>query len=128
MIMQRYGKLVWAVAGALVFFLQAALRDGMDRQEWVGLAIAGVNAVLVWAATDTTLAPWVKNTVGGVLAALLVAQIAIDGGFTRDEWWAMLVAFLTGAGVIADPRRPVHVVEGTTVSVVDNPLAPPTPG
>lgn len=123
--MGRYGKLLWAVLGAVVFFIQAAVRDGMTPEEWVGTALAGVNAVVVWAATDTTVAPWVKSAVGGLLAGLLVLETAVLGGITAEEWFAIAVAVLTGLGVIVDPRRPVHVVDDGRV--VDGPVAPTTP-
>ncbi len=112
--MRDYGKLTWAVLGAVAFFLQAALRDGMTSDEWVGTIIAAVNAAAVWIAPDLSIASWVKSTLGGVLAALLVAQTAISGGFTSSEWLDVIVALLIGAGVVIDPRRPVHEIAGSS--------------
>jgi hypothetical protein len=103
-----YGKLIWAVVGGVVYFLQAALLDGMTPEEYVGTVIAVVNAGLVWLATDTTINPQVKSWVGGLLAALIAAQMVINGGIDGKEWVGVVIALLTGAGVIVDPRRPVH--------------------
>lgn len=118
--MRDYGKLVWAILGAVAYFLQAAVRDGMTAEEWIGFAIAAANAVVVWAVPDTTISTQVKAWMGAILTGLLVAQTAVTGGFTQEEWIAIGIAVLTAAGVIADPRRPVHVVEGgVTASTVD---------
>lgn len=109
--MGKYGKLLWAVVGAVVFFLQAALRDGMTADEWVGVIIAAANVVVVYLAQDTDAVAWVKSAVGGVLMGLLILQTAITGGLTSGEWMDILVAVLTGAGVVMDPRRPVHALQ-----------------
>lgn len=107
--MRDYGKLMWAILGAIAFALQAGFTDNeFTRGEVVGTIIAGVNALAVWLAQDTTLYSWIKNATAGLLAALLVAQTAIDGGFTMQEWWAVIIAGLTAAGVIVDQRRPVY--------------------
>lgn len=108
--MKQYGKLAWAIIGAVAFFLQAAIIGGMTPDEWVGLAITVVNAVVVYLATDTTAQPWIKNAVAGVAMGLLVLQTAVSGGLSPDEWVAIVVAVLTGAGVVIDPRRPVQPV------------------
>jgi energy-converting hydrogenase Eha subunit B len=108
--MRDYGKLMWAIIGAVAYFLQAALRDGMTGEEWIGTAIAAVNAVVVWMAPDMSIAPWVKSWIGALLAGLLVAETAVVGGFTTDEWFGIIIAILTAAGVVADPRRPVRAV------------------
>lgn len=108
--MRNYGKLFWATAGAVVFFLQAAVTDGLTAEEWIGTAIAAVGAAVVWMAPDTTLSPWVKSAAGGLLAALTAAQVVINGGIDGQEWIGIVVALLSGAGVVLDPRRPVRVV------------------
>lgn len=108
--MRDYGKLLWSIVGAVAFFLQAALQDGMDKSEWVGVAIAGVGAVVVWLAQDTTIADYVKSWAGGIMAGLLVLQTAITQGLTAQSWIAIVIAVLTGAGIIIDQRRPVHAV------------------
>lgn len=106
--MEKYGKLFWAIAGAVAFFLQAALIDGMMRSEWVGVAIAAVGAAVTWMAQDTTMATWVKSSAGGILSALLAAQLIIDNGINAHDWVGIVIALLTGAGVVIDPRRPIH--------------------
>lgn len=111
--MRDYGKLLWAATGAVAFFLQAALTDGMTRSEWVGVAIAIVGTAVTWMAQDTTMAAWVKSSAGGILSALLAAQLIIDSGITAHDWVGIVIALLTGAGVVIDPRRPVHEVVAT---------------
>lgn len=109
--MRDYGKLVWAVLGAVAFFLQGALQDGMSAEDWVGTVIAIANAGIVWMATDTTIAAQVKAWSGGVMAGLLVLQTVITGGLDSNDVLAIVVAVLTGAGVVADQRRPVHLAQ-----------------
>jgi hypothetical protein len=115
--MRDYGKLLWAALGAVVYFLQASLVDGtLTSDEWVGVAIAAVGAVLTWAATDTTVAPWVKSALGGTMAGLLALQTLVtQWPLSTQAWVGLVVAVFAGAGVIADPRRPVRPAQETDV-------------
>lgn len=114
--MRDYGKLLWAVLGAVVFAVQAVVTDGMSASDWVGVAVAATVAFVTWAAPDTTLAPWVKSAAGGAVAGLLVLQTAVTHWpLTGSDWVAVVVALLTGAGVVVDPRRPVRGVRTVDV-------------
>lgn len=108
--MNKYGKLIWAIVGAVVLSLKVVIDDGMQREDWLTVLVAGVMALSTWAAQDTTVSAWMKSLVGGVLAALLAGQLAIVDGIAPGEWVDILIALLAGAGIILDPRRPVHAV------------------
>lgn len=113
--MNKYGKLFWAVAGAVVFAVKAALTDGLSAPEVIGIIIAGGGAVIVWMAPDTTINDTVKSWAGALMAGLLITETAVIGGLTTDEIFDIGIAVLTAAGVIIDPRRPVHLIQRSSM-------------
>lgn len=108
--MNQYWKLIWAIVGAVVVSLKGVIDDGLETKDWITILVSGIMVISTWAAQDTTIANWVKSLIGGLLAALLAAQLAIVDGIAPGEWVDILIALLTGAGIIIDQRRPVHAV------------------
>jgi hypothetical protein len=122
-------KLLAAIVGAVAFGLQTALSDNnFSTEELIGFIAMILTVVGTWIVPNTSVLQAAKTWLASLVigAGVLVPQIA-DGWQTNADLWPVLIAVLTAAGVYVMPGAPLHpVVDGTVVSVKDEPY--PGPG
>ncbi|NYH92441.1 hypothetical protein [Actinopolymorpha rutila] len=101
-----YYKMITAFVGCVATWAVAALQDGaVSPNDWGGLVIALGTAVTVY------VVPNVRGSVGAyakTFAAVLGAagtwvSSALPAGVTGQEWAALVLAVVTGLGVLAVP-------------------------
>ncbi|BCJ64162.1 hypothetical protein [Polymorphospora rubra] len=104
-LIQKYGKAGVAVVFAGLTAAYAALGGDqhVDPVEWVAIATAAAQAILVWLVPLVPSAPWLKTAVNGALAVLGVLTVAIVGGLDNAEVVLMLLAGLSVLGVGVAP-------------------------
>lgn len=118
----KHGKSIALILGALATVVTTALTDNMvevDEQIAIGVALA--NAVLVYLVPNLTagIAKYAKGVVSVVLAVLTGLSGWMINGMAPSDWWALLVAAATAAGVVLLPSQQ-HQTSG--VVVPDNPV------
>lgn len=92
--MKEKGKFIFAFIYA-VAVVAVPFFSGDDRMphpdEWVAIAIAILNAALVYLIPVLPSAPWTKTVIGAGLAALQVLSTVILGGVDGND--VLLIAF-----------------------------------
>lgn len=109
---------VWAVYGqsiaaALVLVgtaVQAALSDSVTggqitQVERVQIAIAVVNAGLVWLVPNLPQWPWLKTGLAAALAALQLTTSLIIDGMSSADWSALIIAALMVLAPAVTPSK-----------------------
>lgn len=125
----RYGKSIVAGLVAVATAVQAALSDSetggrITQIEGVQIAIAVVNAALVWLVPNIPSWPWVKTVLAAALAVLqLLTSLIVDGVGSADIS-ALIIAALMVAGPAAAPAAP----PSTPIPPTGPPPMPYTPG
>lgn len=117
-------KLLAAVVGTLVLGFQQYLADGtLSGVDWVLLISMVLAAVGTWLIPNTPVLAAAKTWVQAIVTGSGVLVPLLVDGFQQQDLWPTLIAILTAAGVYLVPG-PIHgVVEGTVVSVRDEPLS-----
>lgn len=119
--MSGYGKVVLAIAGAVLLTVQAALdpfglgQAGVTLAEGVLIGEAFLGALLVHLVPnlDRGVAKYTKLVVYGALAVLGILVGALADGFTGHDVVTLVIAFLVGAGVLQSeaPQHPAVVTK-----------------
>jgi hypothetical protein len=125
-----YGKSIAAGLVAVAAAVQAALSDSasggrITQIETVQIAIAVVNAALVWLVPNIPAWPWVKTALAAALAVLqLLTSLIVDGVGSADVS-ALIIAALMVLGPAAAPAG----VPSTPIPPArPDPRMPYTPG
>lgn len=106
-----YGKSIAAALVAVATAVQAAVSDSasggrITQIEAVQIAIAVVNALLVWLVPNIPAWPWVKTILAAALAVLqLLTSLIVDGVGSADMS-ALVIAALMVLGPAAAPAAP----------------------
>lgn len=105
--MEKYGKALAAVAGAVLVALYAALGgdNRIDTEEVVQVGIAAATAAGVYLVPLAPQYRWGKTAVAVLLAVLQALATAVLGGLAPGEWIVLALAGLTAAGVAFAPAR-----------------------
>lgn len=99
-----YWKLVWALAGTVALGLQGALTDGaLSVEDWITVGAAALAAVGTWLVPNTDLLAKAKLWVSAIVLGAGVLLPLLPGGVTGTEWWTVVIAVLTAAGVYVVP-------------------------
>jgi hypothetical protein len=119
---QVYGKSIAATAVLVVTAVQAALSDSVTggritQIEGVQIAVAFVNAGLVYLVPNVPQWPWAKTVLAAGLAVLQLAASLIVDGIGSADLSALILAALMVLAPAAAPSR----------SVTEPPPAPPGP-
>lgn len=103
--MEKYGKALASLAGAVLVALYAALGgDGrIDAEEVVQIGIAAAMAAGVYLVPLAPQYRWGKTAIAVVLAVLQALATAVLGGLDPGEWIVLALAGLTAAGVAVAP-------------------------
>ncbi len=103
--MEKYGKAIAAVLGAVLTALYAATSgdNRVEPDEVIAIAIALVTAIGVYLVPLDPDFRWGKTAVGVLLAVLQAATTVILGGLDSNEWILLALAGLTALGVVAAP-------------------------
>ncbi|SCL31875.1 hypothetical protein GA0070616_4348 [Micromonospora nigra] len=103
--MEKYGKALAAIAGAVLVALYAALGgdNRVDAEETVQVAIAAATAIGVYLVPLAPQYRWGKTAVAVVLAVLQALATTVLGGLDAGEWIVLVLAGLTAAGVAVAP-------------------------
>lgn len=108
-----YRKLLVAVVGAVLLAVQQFYVDGdLSGNDWIQVGSAAVGAYLVWQTVEGprgTLWSRAKAVAYGLTAVLANVGAAVPGGLSGQEKLALLITFLTGAGVLALKNKPEPV-------------------
>ncbi len=109
--LERYGKAASAVIYLGLVTAYAALSgDGrIEPDEWVAVAIAGTNGVLVFIIPLAPQYRWTKSAVNVVLGVLQVLATVILGGLDSGEW---ILLVLTGAQLLSGGLLPARSDNG----------------
>lgn len=115
--MSRYGKAISAVVYFALVAAYAALSgdNRVEPDEWVAVAIAGVNAVAVYVMPLAPGATWAKTAINVLLGVLQILATVILGGLDSNEW---ILLALTAANLIGG---------GALTSVSDNGISSKSP-
>lgn len=105
-----YGKSIAAALVAVATAVQAALSDSLTggritQIEGVQIAIAVVNALLVWLVPNLPRWPFMKTALAAVLAALQLATSLIVDGVSSADVTALVIAALMVIAPAAAPAR-----------------------
>ncbi|WDZ87175.1 hypothetical protein [Micromonospora cathayae] len=118
--MEKYGKAIAAVVGAILVASYAALGgdNHIDAEETVQIAIAAATAIGVYLVPLAPQYRWAKTAIAVVLAVLQALTTTVLGGLDAGEWIVLVLAALTAAGVTFAPA-----VSGNGIAS-KNPVAP----
>lgn len=100
----KYAKLGAMVVATVLTALVAYWGNGVDAQEWVNVAIAGVTAAGVFAAPNVPGAKYTKLVLAALGAVLAFLVTAIAGGVDSGELLQIVVLALGALGVYAVPN------------------------
>lgn len=105
----RFNKFWLAVLATIVQALIPVLDDDViDRMEWVIVAIAAVNAVMVVVIPNLPvggLVNYLKSFTAAAMAALtLMTTLLVDGTLSGTDWLNIGVAVLAALGIWAVPN------------------------
>lgn len=92
------------LAVAILLAVYAALTDGgIDQQEWIVIAGAGVGALGVYIVPnlDEGVGKYAKSFVSFMTAGLPVLYVVIPGGLTQAEVLEVVLAGLAAIGLVA---------------------------
>lgn len=94
-----YGQSIAAALVVVATAVQAALSDSVSggritEIERVQIAIAVVNAALVWLVPNLPQWPWIKTALAAGLAALQLTTSLIVDGMSSADWSALIIAAL----------------------------------
>lgn len=108
-----YRKLLVAVVGGALLAAQQYYADGsLSGNDWLQVGSAAVGAFLVWHTSEGPVgAFWTraKAVAYGLTAVLANLYVVLPGGLAGQEKLALLITFLTGAGVLAAKNDPEPV-------------------
>ncbi len=112
-----YGKSIAAALVVVVTALQAALSDSatggrLTQVEGVQIAIAVVNALLVYLVPNAPQWPWAKTVLAGVLAALQLATSLIVDGIGSADVSALILAVLMAVAPALSPSASITGADG----------------
>jgi hypothetical protein len=100
----NYMKLVWALAGTLALGLQAGLVDDvMSTVDWLTVTAAALAALGTWLIPNTPVLAAAKTWVNALVLSVGVLIPLLPGGVSGNEWWTVVIALLTAAGVYMVP-------------------------
>lgn len=121
----KYGKAISAVTYFVLVAAYAALSgdNRVDPDEWVAVAIAGVNAALVYVIPLAPQYRWPKTAVNVLLGVLQILATVILGGLDSGEW---ILLALTAANLIAGGA--LTSTSGNGVSSAGRTAGKPEPG
>jgi hypothetical protein len=104
--MRKYIEVIVAAIGAGVIAAVGFLTDGFTTTEKLMTLVAVFGAAATWLTTNTDV-PWWNQTkaiVFGLHAGLLTAVAAIaSDGISAGEWWQIVAAVVTAAGIYKAP-------------------------
>ncbi|TBL44229.1 hypothetical protein EYA84_01955 [Verrucosispora sp. SN26_14.1] len=103
--MEKYGKALAAVLGAVLVALYAALGgdNHIGSTEIVQVGIAAATAIGVYLVPLAPQYRWGKTAVAVILAVLQALATSVLGGLDAGEWIVLVLAGLTAAGVAVAP-------------------------
>lgn len=108
-----YRQLLVAVGGGVLLALQQYYVDGtLSGNDWIQVGSAAIGAYLVWqTAEGPTGTFWsrAKAVAYGLTAVLANLYVVLPGGLAGQEKLALLITFLTGAGVLVAKNNPKPV-------------------
>jgi len=114
----KYGKsviaflfVVWTVVAPLIF------GDGkLEREEWIIIAIAVGNNIVVYIVPLSPAFKSVKSVVNVILVVLAAVQTVLLDGWQPDDWSIVLGALVAALGVTYAPaasvKQPIPVAVG----------------
>ncbi|MEU4772979.1 hypothetical protein [Micromonospora sp. NPDC023644] len=119
--MEKYGKAIAAVIGAVLVAAYAALGgdNRIDAEEVVQISIAAATAAGVYLVPLAPQYRWAKTAVAVVLAVLQALATAVLGGLDSGEWIVLVLAGLTAAGVAVTPAVSGNGVASRTPVAAD---------
>lgn len=114
---QVYGKSIAAALVVVATAVQAALSDSatggrLTQIEGVQIAIAAVNAALVFLVPNVPQWPWAKTVLAALLAALQLATSLIVDGIGSADVSALIIAVLMVLAPAMSPSTSVTGAEG----------------
>lgn len=120
----KYGKTIVSAAFA-IYSVVVPLWSGdhhINPSEGIIIALAVLNAILVYVVPITKSFPGLKSVVNALMAALVVAQTQIAGGIDTNDVYLIVGAFLAALGVVLapafSPKERVLVTVGSDKAVV----------
>lgn len=102
----RYGKVIPLFLGGIILVVQQAMSDNMlELDEKIAIALAVVGAVNVYVVPNLVggLGLYAKGFVQASVAVLTGLSGWMIGGMDVNDWWALLIAAATAAGVLVFP-------------------------
>jgi hypothetical protein len=100
----NYSKLAWALLGTLALGLKAALSDDvMSVEDWVTVGAALLAAVGTWLVPNTPVLAAAKTWVNAFVLGAGVLLPLLPDGLSGPEWWTVVIAVMTAAGVYVLP-------------------------
>lgn len=119
----KYGKTLVSALFA-VYTVVVPLWSGdhhIDPSEGIIIALAVLNAILVYVVPITKSFPGLKSVVNALMAALVVAQTQIAGGIDANDILLIIGAFVAALGVVLapafSPKERVLVTAGSDKAV-----------
>jgi hypothetical protein len=104
---RKYGMLAWTVAGAVIAAYWSALTDNrITLDEWLVIAVVGVQGVAIYIVPQTPNWRWAKNTAAGFIGVLgLGGQVwtMVVESPTQQNVTLIVITFLTTAGALVLP-------------------------
>jgi hypothetical protein len=105
--LRKYGMLAWTVAGAVIAAYWAALTDNrVTLDEWLAIAVVGVQGVSIYLVPLTPNWRWAKNAAAGFVGVLgLGGQVWVMAVRepTQQSITLLIITFLTTAGALVLP-------------------------
>jgi hypothetical protein len=113
---QRYGKVIPLFVGAIVLVIQQALADNsIDSADRILIGLAIVGAVTTYIVPNLTggVGLFAKGITSSAFAVLTGLTGWLAGGMSSSDWWALLIAAATAAGVMVFPSQKHPVATAT---------------
>lgn len=108
--MMAYAKAIVAFLFAAAALAASAVTDDViTNVEWIGIAIAGLTAGVVWITANVPGATYAKTAVAALLAGLNFLVGAVTDGMTNGEWINFALAVGAVVFVWAVPNRASQV-------------------
>lgn len=102
----KYAKVLPLMAGGIVLVVQAALSDNVvNLDEKIAISLAVVGAVNTYIVPNLVggIGRYAKGIVNATTAVLIGLAGWMVNGMSAADWWALLIAAATAAGVIVLP-------------------------
>jgi hypothetical protein len=111
----RYGKTIPLFIGAIVLVIQQAVADNsIDSGDRILIGLAIVGAVTTYIVPNLTggIGLFAKGITSAAFAILTGLTGWLIDGMAVSDWWALLIAAATAAGVMVFPSQKHPVATG----------------